>query len=40
IRSLRKMKRALEKLSAACERGDAPTADCPILEALEGEMTI
>jgi Zn(II)-responsive transcriptional regulator len=37
IRSLRKMKRALEKLSTACDQADAPTAECPILEALEGE---
>ncbi|MBI5418473.1 MAG: heavy metal-responsive transcriptional regulator [Deltaproteobacteria bacterium] len=34
IRSLQEMKHALEKLTAAC-RGRGPTAECPILEALE-----
>jgi len=35
IRHLREMKRALEKLTAAC-RGKGPTGECPILEALGG----
>ncbi len=38
IRSLERMKRALRRLHAACEGGDVPIADCPILEALEGEF--
>lgn len=33
IHSLREMKKALEKLTAAC-RGKGPTAECPILDAL------
>ena len=36
IRDLQRMKRALAKLSAAC-RGQGPTSECPILEALEEE---
>ena len=34
IRSLRTVKRELEALASAC-RGEAPLAECPILEALE-----
>ena len=34
IQSLQKMKQALSKLVASCE-GRGPTAECPILEALE-----
>jgi MerR family transcriptional regulator, copper efflux regulator len=34
IQSLRKMKKALITLKAAC-RGRGPTSDCPILEALD-----
>jgi len=36
IKALKKMKRALVKLTAAC-RGDVPANQCPILEALEDE---
>ncbi len=36
IRDLQRMKRALDKLTAAC-RGQGPTSECPILEALEEE---
>ncbi len=35
VATLRKMKKALLRLSKACEEKE-PTADCPILEALEG----
>lgn len=34
IRTLQKMKKALTKLTAACD-GQAPVSECPILEALE-----
>lgn len=34
IRSLRRMKHALVKVSASC-RGRGPTSECPILEALD-----
>ena len=34
VTTLRKMKAALERLTAAC-RGRGPTSECPILEALE-----
>lgn len=34
IEDLRRIKSALTKLAAAC-RGNGPTSDCPILEALE-----
>ncbi len=34
IEDLHRIKGALTKLAAAC-RGDGPTSDCPILEALE-----
>jgi MerR family mercuric resistance operon transcriptional regulator len=34
IEELQRIKRALTKLAAAC-RGNGPTSDCPILEALE-----
>ena len=33
VRTLREMKRALAKMTAAC-RGRGPTGECPILEAL------
>lgn len=36
IRTLERMKRALEKLAAACG-GRGPASECPILEALEEE---
>ncbi|MGM0577374.1 MAG: heavy metal-responsive transcriptional regulator [Myxococcota bacterium] len=36
IARLVEMKRALERLSEAC-RGEGPTSECPILEALDGE---
>jgi MerR family mercuric resistance operon transcriptional regulator len=36
IDDLLRIKRALTKLAAAC-RGNGPTSDCPILEALENE---
>lgn len=35
IRCLQRMKRTLEKLTAACS-GKGPVSECPILEALEG----
>jgi MerR family transcriptional regulator, copper efflux regulator len=38
IRSLRKMKKALEKLTLAC-RAHASSAECPLLHALDGEET-
>jgi len=34
VRDLRKIKKALEKLTVTC-RGKGPTSECPILEALE-----
>ncbi len=34
IRTLQSMKKALTKLSTAC-KGQGPTSECPILEALE-----
>ncbi|MFQ5670007.1 MAG: heavy metal-responsive transcriptional regulator [Acidobacteriota bacterium] len=34
VRTLQRMKHALEKLSAACS-GCGPTGDCPILDALD-----
>ncbi len=34
VRTLRRMKKALVKLTAACN-GRAPVSECPILEALE-----
>ncbi len=34
IRTLRRMKKALVKLTAACD-GQAPVGECPILAALE-----
>ena len=34
VRTLRRMKKALAKLTAACS-GRAPVSECPILEALE-----
>jgi MerR family mercuric resistance operon transcriptional regulator len=36
IRALRRMKKALSRLAATC-RGDGPTSECPILEALASE---
>lgn len=36
IRSLKRMKKALIQVSAAC-RGEGSVSDCPILEALENE---
>ena len=36
IRALRRMKKALTQLTAACN-GHGPTSECPILEALEVE---
>ncbi len=36
IEDLRRIKGALTKLAAAC-RGNGPTSDCPILEALENK---
>lgn len=35
IRTLQRMKQALEKLTKACS-GDGPTSECPILETLDG----
>ncbi len=35
IATLRRMKAALERLTAACRRGRGPVSGCPILEALE-----
>ena len=37
IATLRKMKKALARLSTACGERE-PTADCPILEALDGRQ--
>ncbi len=37
ILTLRRMRRALAKLNAACEREEVPTGECPILDALDGE---
>lgn len=36
IRTLRRMKKALVKLTAVC-RGRGPTSECPILDALDKE---
>jgi hypothetical protein len=36
IKDLQRIKRALSKLAAAC-RGNGPTSNCPILEALENK---
>ena len=38
LRVLRRMRRALVKLTEACE-GSGPVTECPILEALEEERT-
>ena len=37
IRTLRRMRRALTKLNAACDREEVPTSECPILDALDRE---
>jgi len=37
VRTLQRMKRVLRKLHAACDGEQVPIADCPILEALEGD---
>lgn len=37
LRKLRRMQRTLKKLVAACP-GEGPTAHCPILEALDGDV--
>ena len=37
LKTLRRMKSALQKLTTACDRGDRSTVDCPILESLEGD---
>ncbi len=37
IRSLQRIKKALQKLVAACD-GRGPTNECPILEALNGKV--
>jgi Hg(II)-responsive transcriptional regulator len=37
MRSLRAMRRALKQFTAVCP-GDGPVSDCPILDALNGEM--
>ena len=39
IRTLRKMKSSLTRLTKACP-GHGRTADCPILEALEGRVKL
>ncbi len=39
IRDLQKMRKALERLTAACS-GRGPTSECPILDALETEEKI
>ncbi len=39
IRDLQRLKRTLEHLAAACE-GRRPTADCPMLEALEDDPAV
>lgn len=38
IASLRRMRRALAKLTAVCDGDPAPIDDCPILEALEADV--
>lgn len=35
IRELQRMKRALVRLVAACQRGGGPVSQCPILESLQ-----
>ena len=35
IRTLRRMRRTLAKLNAACDREEVPTSNCPILDALD-----
>jgi Cu(I)-responsive transcriptional regulator len=40
LRTLRGMRRALQELVANCELGDTSAAECPILEALEGELRL
>ena len=37
VRTLQRMKRVLRRLHTACDGEHAPIADCPILEALEGD---
>ncbi len=37
IRTLRRMRRALSKLNAACDNEQVPTSECPILDALDRE---
>ncbi len=34
VRELRRMRAALQRLARACEGGEGPTGDCPILDAL------
>lgn len=33
-RELKEIKKALKELSAACDKGDAPASECPILDKL------
>ncbi len=37
VRTLQRMSRVLKKLHAACDGEKGPIAECPILEALEGD---
>jgi len=37
ISNLQKIKKALQKLDDSCQGGEAPTSECPILEAMGGK---
>jgi Zn(II)-responsive transcriptional regulator len=39
IRDLKRIREALSTLAAACDGGQGPTSDCPILDAMEEDTT-
>ena len=40
MQDLERIRDALDRLSEACEGGDAPTSDCPLLEVMEGKADL
>jgi len=40
IRSLQQIRDALARLAETCEETEGPTSDCPILDAMEGEIPL
>lgn len=40
IRVLKQIRDALARLAEACDGTDGPTSDCPILDAMEGEIPL